>query len=99
MSAHTPGPWTVEIEEYEENSGTITIPEINRILHDPEWAQEDEWELDVANARLIAAAPELLEACREALEKLTELDTSEGPPTGIIYELIRAITKAGGEWE
>lgn len=27
---HTKGPWTLEIEEYEACSGTITIPEINR---------------------------------------------------------------------
>jgi hypothetical protein len=60
--SYTPGPWTVEIEDGE--SRTISIPEIGRCLHDSEWAEPEEWERDLANARLIAAAPELLEAVK-----------------------------------
>lgn len=60
---HTPGPWTVEIDEWKENCGSISIPEIERTLHDSEWADQKDWERDLANARLIAAAPRLYAAC------------------------------------
>ena len=64
---HTPGPWTVEIEDSET---TITGTRNNqpciiaRELYD-ERNEPSLEELD-ANARLIAASPELLEACKAA---------------------------------
>lgn len=67
-ATHTPGPWA--IGKY----GKVTTPDGETLLvdgvslpmnHDPE---------AIANARLIAAAPELL----EALEKMLEYAESEG---------------------
>jgi hypothetical protein len=69
MPDWTPGPWSVEVEEFEECLGTIYIPQINQLIHDSgeEWASHDEWKRDLANSRLIALAPELY-AALEALE-------------------------------
>lgn len=65
----TPGPWTVD-EETEVGDGLrlLTIPEIERNLHDDEWAEEKDWERDRANAAFIAAAREAIPALCTALE-------------------------------
>jgi ketosteroid isomerase-like protein len=71
MSAHTPGPWTVaDNNEVHCDAKTIAM------VADLNWGQyrdaEDNGEAEFeANARLIAAAPELL----EALKALTDADT------------------------
>ncbi len=64
MAKHTPGPWRIANEESlrirapEANDATVaTITQISlSVRWDPETVS--------ANARLIAAAPDLLEACR-----------------------------------
>lgn len=59
----TPGPWAIELES---ESNSI----VNRNFDGDEWCIAEVYrlsEIDLANARLIAAAPELL----EALEALT----------------------------
>lgn len=71
MSAHTKGPWKADITREPEEfavivgvggaSGTMVVAEIATGIND-KWTPEDE-----ANARLIAAAPELLAALRELL--------------------------------
>lgn len=72
MSEHTPGPW--EIVE-EEGSYTIANPMIDSDsgaeMYDPVV-----WEMggidNLANARLIAAAPDLLAAAQLALHKIEQ---------------------------
>lgn len=98
MSKHTPGPWTVElnigirghamIHADQLQSGTgrkvITLAEI--------WGSG---ELCEANARLIAASPELLGACK-AFQKW--LGHSTDDQTERIGRLVdSAIAKAEGE--
>ncbi len=65
MSKHTPGPWNVNFETGEVLSEAAVIGTIygawTEHLNDP-ISEECK-----ANARLIAAAPELLEACKSAL--------------------------------
>jgi len=71
MNKHTPGPWIMEWEgngyicpQGREDSIACTA---NRPLDEDgesPWTQEEE----EANARLIAAAPELLEALREVVK-------------------------------
>jgi hypothetical protein len=61
MSEATARPWHVEIECDQDNDGNelpgeVYIPEINRLLHDAEWADAEDWETDKANAALIVAA-------------------------------------------
>lgn len=80
--AHTPGPWH---EEDLGESGNILITDVQGVtvatcwrqpLDPPEWVE--------ANARLIAAAPELLEALESAFDILDSIaDTllyEEGQP-------------------
>lgn len=60
MNAHTPGPWLIE----DSNGFTIaarhTKGRVNIPVAYPAYTSERE-----ANARLIAAAPDLLEACKD----------------------------------
>ena len=66
-SKHTPGPWEVH-----KMTSTYQIP----IWAESKWIGNIDAGIDAdiaeANARLIAAAPELLEACKEAFGVLTE---------------------------
>lgn len=70
-AAHTPGPWTIQGNHCPEiiaHSGTTDCPRTIAIVdpvHTPRVLNRDE---AVANARLIAAAPELLEACQVMVE-------------------------------
>lgn len=63
MSKHTPGPWKVNADEYGNVLGVratndATICQINWMIRKRGGLQAE------ANARLIAAAPEMLEALR-----------------------------------
>jgi len=87
-TTHTPGPWA-----YRQSSGTLSftakisdsdhnIPSIATI-HDSAGRGE-------ANTRLIAAAPELLQVCRECAEYWRDTDAPIGA------RLREAIAKATG---
>ena len=65
MNKHTPGPWLIEPQWSERCGGSVAV--VNR--------EVSGWDWDVcsvhsseANARLIAAAPDLLEAAQLALQ-------------------------------
>jgi len=94
---HTPGPWNAN---YREQTGwTADIPNGDRL------------KTTEANARLIAAAPELLEACAAAFRDLTNsraitkgYDTGKDcctPEAQVAIEMLRLAlakaTKGGGE--
>ena len=102
MSKHTPGPWAV----FDKN---IQAGGLLPIVHRTKWWAHgiDEIE-DAANARLIAAAPELLEAAKKALGALNALHIQGDvacvvEPEGEIYlrpvinALRQVIAKATGE--
>jgi hypothetical protein len=99
MSNFTPGPWFVG-----NPGGNFTLYIEARIR--PGWIQEvaacsptEEHSQRAANARLIAAAPELLEALRETVIALEHLQNvmhmRVNPPT--LENAIAAIAKAIGE--
>lgn len=85
---HTPGPWTILGADYAEGAHVSIVP--------PNAAQVasvkkfDNWQ---ANARLIAAAPDLLAACIGALQSADEMGI-ECPGAD---DLRAAIAKATGE--
>lgn len=91
---HTPGPWFADTE----NCGggmSIKTADGTSIGHtaavrDPSYTEIRTPEA-IANARLIAAAPDLLAACKEALELLSHVG---GPTCG---KLKAAIAKAEGQ--
>jgi len=81
---HTPGKWvTKESMVYSETGNGKTIANVDT----------------EANARLIAAAPELLEACKNVAKWHRENDSGEGELFGLdfITTCISAIAKAEGE--
>jgi hypothetical protein len=91
---HTPGPWN-PIKSPDDCGGGWWIqgPEINECrdltILSPNFSTE-------ANARLIAAAPDLLAAAESALAFLEQLGYHGGGNTPAA-NLMRAITKAKGE--
>jgi hypothetical protein len=93
MSQHTPGPWTVEPYDNTDLCGIYRVWEVQRRLvgEDEQAIQREE----LANARLIAAAPELL----AALERI-ESAVRSGDMRSLVVSLqgiVRAaIAKARG---
>lgn len=75
-TTHTPGPWRVDIFRYNapgrEAVPTIVTPADAIAEACPLWCPDDREAERLANARLIAAAPDLLAACQAALSQLTE---------------------------
>ena len=96
MPTHTPGPW-----HYQEDSDAYT-----HIVRGPtgkiiaSTAQNSSGEAE-ANARLIAAAPNLLSAAKRMLEAVRSKDPAEPgtqrPDGGAVMSLKGAIAKAEGE--
>jgi len=94
---HTPGPWEIRpfegvygVFSKEDNEVPVATTDYGGDMlegADCQLTQE-------ANARLIAAAPELLEACKTALSKLNELDRPVN--CRAIQVLLGAIAKAEG---
>lgn len=68
--AHTPGPWTFEVHDGAKSSAMYAKDDricepVCVIPHDD--ITEEGYEVVLANARLIAAAPDLLAACKALL--------------------------------
>lgn len=70
---HTPGPWIVDRHPFVSTQDGEIIAKVRA-----PWNGEATEENEEANRRLIAAAPELLEACRMALTSLTEIAEDHG---------------------
>lgn len=84
MSKHTPGPWNFEVgdaetramsEVFKAGDRTYRIALVNCEPKNPHVREED-----VANARLITKAPELLIAVEDLLEMLDEWDSGFTKP-------------------
>jgi len=102
MSKHTPGPWSARSEDSEGGYSIEPRDEPNSrvvICARPPWSgRADE---SRANARLIAAAPELLEALVWLTNTTCDVGKSGEPPTmnehiEAIEAAKAAITKAEG---
>ena len=96
MKKHTPGPW--EVWEIEQDFDTVVQKP------GPDVTDPDEDELLICevrnpqNARLIAAAPELLEACEYAADTLAGGPTrSDSQRVECLKIVLGAISKAKGE--
>ena len=103
---HTPGPWTRYDNGGETENGFVYGSGYATTIWRPEgpgygaiakfgYKVDEE---SIANAQLCSAAPEMLEALKEALEALERADDYGMPGLhGIINEADAAIRKAEGE--
>lgn len=87
--AHTPGQW--EYMDREDGAFGVYIPNGHSLFYDLEGSCPQCFD----NMRLIAVAPELLEACTAALWRLKQYDYAAMEPT--IKKLEVAIAKAKGD--
>jgi len=92
---HTPGPWKVADGLTIEDDSCLVIYSDNeparRIAHVPDYDGEGE-----LNARLIAAAPELLAALRHIAVWLMSPGTAKSTPEEMYLVAVNAIAKAEG---
>lgn len=106
MSEHTPGPWAVRDDGYDYPCPPIDAEAVGRgyyasvanaIQRDPhpQHGGGISRQTAAANARLIAAAPDLLAACRHAMDCLTQPELYDGQDA--IDALERAIARVEGE--
>lgn len=75
MSGHTPGPWSL----IKKMDGFTAVGAQSLIARVYSQAFRD-LENEKANANLIAAAPDLLEALRKAIAELNEIRARDGVP-------------------
>lgn len=94
QSLHTPGPWKIDYAD------TITVREEAKngricslyMLMPGNYGRRSPREVE-ANARLIAAAPDLLDACKEFVRKV---ESGEARSTRSYQQMKAAIAKAEG---
>lgn len=97
-TTHTPGPWIIEApSDYairDKANGFL----IARCPYNHSEGASDERRESTANARLIAAAPELLQALKDALYCLETVAKNEGfdIEVGVVPQARAAIAKATG---
>ncbi len=86
-TTHTPGPWMAIPGDAETREmSSIHVAEDSDHPDNPmligyalfDWQNEKQQQEDLANARLIAAAPNLLEACRSAAKHWEDTDAPIG---------------------
>lgn len=98
---HTPGPWNVFPTGIEGKHGPTVSIDKNplKIIARPDWHGDHQEYL--ANATLIAAAPDLLEALQSLMADLQDAGDDRNPENGNEYAACinarEAIAKATGE--
>ena len=100
---HTPGPWKAVIASYSEDNlswlacADVVTPRgatLVRFEGTQDYQKNDEYE---ANARLIAAAPELAEEVQTLLDVIERGTETPEDLEGIIENAKRVLAKARGE--
>lgn len=91
---HTPGKWKVEGSDNPDGSNLIVLDEDGRVIADMcDSCGVEDCEEAEANARLIAAAPDLLEALRDLHDACAHWEDQDDP---VLVRARAAIAKAGG---
>lgn len=88
MSKHTPGPWKCEEHVIVDEDGQQVASVLP--FYDEKEAES------LADARLIAAAPELLAACKTLADYVANLEGGNGRDYGIVKVARAAIARAEG---
>lgn len=90
---HTPGPWSLDISKSVFEKSYLNLPDSQQLVIDPNYFSE-------ANANLIAAAPEMLEALEWIMPKIHQAHHDgefEACHKSTCVEARKAIAKAKGE--
>lgn len=99
MSKHTPGPWEARGWSIKYPGNGVRVCVVDQA--DKALKQFGDYDEDMAvckaNARLIAAAPELLEALRNLLADAESLGIDDSTVSGSAIEARAALAKANGE--
>jgi hypothetical protein len=93
---HTPLPWTLRVEELDDDVRSVFIPEIYRSFHDPDFAEASEYQRDLANADFIVRACNAHYDLLEALKCLLNATMFKDHPAES-QMAIDAIAKAEGK--
>lgn len=92
MSKHTPGPWDAGLERMgDPDKRKIWATSLQVASAASMWISQ---EVQEANARLIAAAPEMLEALKEAKEFIENLQLPDSEWSRTLDLCVAAIAKA-----
>jgi hypothetical protein len=95
MSKHTPGPWLIAKEGIRTNAGFIAWFPCPRLKYEGQKERyEKELEEDAANAKLIAAAPMMIEALERVDEELQTWYDAGGSHREVLTELVKAAIRA-----
>ena len=96
MRNHTPGPWTIDLSK---GSQPIEITAEGRpeLAYVPVGMDDCDNPEDFANARLIAAAPDLLAAVEAALQGIAERKANLTQSRNVEQILVNAFQRAKGE--
>ena len=93
MANHTDGPWRVEEDERCIN----VIDAHGGMIADCDWARNEDDESSIANARLIAAAPDLKDTALNLVSYVRSLGHPDDPTVRALLEMgDAAIAKARG---
>lgn len=87
MSGHTPAPWTVDARDQGQDGGGHRSTLVMILAGDMRIATMFSAQDREANARLIAAAPELLEALKDITERFIQAAVLAGTDRGVTNEL------------
>ena len=90
MSKHTPGPWKFGKE------GAIEYNDVQNYICGADETLIVYGQVKDADARLISAAPDLLEACRAMLDCCYDMDRND-ETLAAVKATMKAIAKATGE--
>lgn len=105
MAKHTPGPWKLhpdypnQVFDSHADAPNVRYNLNNLICDCATLGDPDKSKAQIANARLIAAAPELLQACKMALSLIgTDAESANGcpRPEELAIDLRAVIAKAEG---
>lgn len=92
---HTKGPWKVGF--YDDMTAIIVKNKTVCVFDREAFEPQIDYEQEMANADLIAAAPNMLEALTAALAELTLAQTYTAVDVNVITKVKFAIEKATGE--
>ena len=96
--SHTPGPWRLVIENRNSGIAIVDAPKsVKSICRTFEPFSPGDVTENYENARLIAAAPDLLAAAVDVLEAMEWCECGGGKGSGPYQTLRAAIAKAKGE--